>query len=200
MVVMCGEKYRVAAVPFRIYSTLLLVRITGYGTMLLAFGRSKEVMRIQIFGMAVNVGLSFLLLPRIGMIAAPLGAVLTQVFMIIAILGRVDSHAHLGFRGIFPWSHWLRTLGAATLAAAFTYGVTFFAKGFSAPALLILSLIAFAPLMCYLLTSSVFSRKKIERLSCAGYDSNHFVRPRLRPISLQLLKTTDRFLAPCPTL
>ncbi len=145
MVVMYGEKYRVAAVPFRIYSALLLVRITGYGTMLLAFGRSKEVMRIQIFGMVLNVAMSFLLLPRIGMIAAPLGAVLTQMFMIVAILGRVDSHARLGVRGIFPWSHWLRTVGAATLAAAFTYGVTFFGKGLPAPILLILSLIAFAP-------------------------------------------------------
>lgn len=154
MVVMYGEKYRVAAVPFRIYSTLLLVRLTGYGIILLAFGRSKEVMRIQILGMGLNVALSFLLLPRIGMIAAPLGAVLTQIFMIAAILGRVESFTHYGVRGIFPWSHWLRTLGAATLAAAFTYGVTFLGRGFPAPALLILSLIAFAPV--YVLFAHIF--------------------------------------------
>jgi len=145
MVVMYGEKYRVAALPFRIYSALLLVRITGYGTMLLAFGRSGEVMRIQIFGMVLNLGLSFLLLPKIGMIAAPLGAVLTQFFMIVAILSRVDVRARLGFRGIFPWSHWFRTLLAAGLAAAIAYAAGYWGQGWPAPVLLVLSFLTFIP-------------------------------------------------------
>lgn len=154
MVVMYGEKYRVAALPFRIYSVLLLVRITGYGTMLLAFGRSGEVMRIQIFGMALNLASSFLLLPKIGMIAAPLGAVLTQLFMIIAILARVDVRARLGVRGIFPWSHWFRTLGASGVAGALAYAIAYWGQGLPAPVLLVLSLIAFVP--PYVLFAHVF--------------------------------------------
>lgn len=123
MMLLYGEKYRAAALPFRIYSALLLLRITGYGTMLMAFGLTREVMRIQILGMVVNVALSFLLLPRIGMIAAPLAAVLTQTTMIVVIVVRVNSVARLGALGIFPWSHWLRTLAASSIAGALVGGM-----------------------------------------------------------------------------
>jgi|GEM_PF-4332232 len=145
MVVMYGEKYRVAAAPFRIYSALLLVRITGYGTMLLAFGRSGEIMRIQILGMVLNVVLNLLLMPRIGMIAAPLGAVLTQVTMIVVLLARIDVTARLGVRDIFPWSSWLRTIAAATVASALTWTVAWIGHGLPSIVVLLLMLIAFVP-------------------------------------------------------
>ena len=109
--------YAAGACALHLYSALMLVRITGYGTMLMAFGRTNELMRIQIAGMVVNVSASFFLLPRIGMIAAPLGAVFTQLSMIVMILMRVDAQARVGIRGIFPWSHWLRTVLAAAIAA-----------------------------------------------------------------------------------
>lgn len=118
IVLLYGEKYQPAALPFRIYSVLLLARITGYGTMLNAFGRTQELMRIQIGGMAVNLAANFVLLPRIGMIAAPLSAVLTQLAMIVTILVRVDVVARLGFVRIFPWNHWLRCLLASSIAGA----------------------------------------------------------------------------------
>lgn len=116
IVLLFGERYRAAAMPFRIYSALLLVRVTSYGTMLNAFGKTKELMRIQVGGMAVNLAANFLLLPRLGMIAAPLSAVFTQLAMIVAILARVNAVARVGFVGIFPWGHWLRCLLASAMA------------------------------------------------------------------------------------
>lgn len=146
MVALYGERYRAAALPFRLYSALMLVRITGYGTMLMAFGRTKDLMRIQILGMIVNVSASFFLLPRIGMIAAPLGAVLTQLSMIVLILTRVDAQARVGVRGIFPWSHWLRTVLAAAIAALLAGGMLL-SIGPRLPVIvqLLASLLTFAP-------------------------------------------------------
>jgi O-antigen/teichoic acid export membrane protein len=112
-----GERYRAAAVPFRIYGVLLLARVTSYGTMLMVLGRTPDVMRIQVGGMVFNVVANLLLMPRIGMIAAPLSAVLTQLGMIVAILVRVNHVARVGALRIFPWGHWLRALLAAGLAA-----------------------------------------------------------------------------------
>ena len=61
-----------------------------------------------------------------GMVGAPLAAVLTQIFMMVAIVQRIDQTAKLGIRKLFPWSHYLRTAGAslaglAPLAAAKGY-------------------------------------------------------------------------------
>lgn len=154
MIVLYGEKYRAAALPFRIYSALMLVSLTGYGTMLMAFGKTKELMRIQIFGMALNVAASFLLLPRIGMIAAPLGAVFTQLSMIVVILKRVDNHAHVSIRGIFPWSHWLRTVLAATIAAISAAGLGLLLPTSSNIIRLVMGILSFA--VAYLLVANGF--------------------------------------------
>ncbi|HRI71942.1 MAG TPA: oligosaccharide flippase family protein [Polyangium sp.] len=155
MVALYGEKYRAAALPFRLYSGLMLVRLTGYGTMLMAFGRTKELMRIQIVGMVVNVSASFFLLPRIGMIAAPLGAVFTQLSMIVMILMRVNAQAHVGVRGIFPWSHWLRTVLAAAIAAAVSGAVLWLLSSRTPVAVqLVASVLTFVP--PYVICANVF--------------------------------------------
>jgi O-antigen/teichoic acid export membrane protein len=84
----------------------------------MAYGQTTSILRVQILGMAFNVAASFVLLPRIGMIGAPLAAVLTQVFMIIYILRRIDTVAHVGLRGIFPWGHYGRVALASIVGVA----------------------------------------------------------------------------------
>ena len=113
-----GAKYVGAAVPFRIYSSLLLLRVTGYGIMLMAFGQTALILRVQIAGMVFNVAASLLLLPKVGMIGAPLAAVSTQVFMIVFLLVRIERVAKVGLRGIFPWSHYGRVALATAVAVA----------------------------------------------------------------------------------
>ena len=118
MRVLYGEAYVAAAVPFRIYGALLPLRVTAFGIMLLAFGQTKTTLRVQIVGVAFNVAASFALLPTLGMIGAPLAAVLTQVMMIVLLVWRVERVAQVGLRGIFPWAHYSRTALAAIVAGA----------------------------------------------------------------------------------
>jgi O-antigen/teichoic acid export membrane protein len=118
MVTLYGQQYLPAAAPFRVYSSLLPLRVTSYGIMLMAYGQTTKILRVQVLGMAFNVAASFVLLPRIGMIGAPLAAVLTQVFMIVYILRRVDIVARVGLRGIFPWGHYGRVAFASIVGVA----------------------------------------------------------------------------------
>lgn len=118
MRVLYGDAYAGAAVPFRIYGALLPLRVTAFGIMLMAFGLTRAVLRIQIAGVVFNVAASLVLLPTIGMVGAPLAAVLSQAAMIVLIVWRVEAIARVGLRGIFPWSHYLRTALAAILAGA----------------------------------------------------------------------------------
>jgi O-antigen/teichoic acid export membrane protein len=118
MRVLYGSAYAGAALPFRIYSALLPLRVTGYGIMLMAFGETKMILRAQAIGMIFNVAASLVLLPTIGMVGAPLAAVLTQATMIVFMLYRIERVARVGLRGIFPWRHYGRVALAAVLAAA----------------------------------------------------------------------------------
>lgn len=118
MRVLYGDAYAAAAVPFRIYGALLPLRVTAFGIMLMAFGLTQAVLRIQIAGVIFNVAASFALLPTIGMVGAPLAAVLTQVVIIALIVWRIEAVARVGLRGMFPWAHYGRTALAAVLAGA----------------------------------------------------------------------------------
>ncbi|HMY17954.1 MAG TPA: oligosaccharide flippase family protein [Polyangium sp.] len=154
LVVLYGERYRAAALPFRIYSALMLVRLTGYGTMLMVFGQTNVLMRVQLSGMVLNIVGSYFLLPRIGMIAAPISAVITQLSMIIMILVRVNDHARMGLRDIFPWSHWFRALLAAGTAAIVVMGVLRILQQSSLVVQLVISLLTFIP--TYVMLANIF--------------------------------------------
>ena len=118
MRVLYGDAYAGAALPFRIYSALLPLRVTGYGIMLMAFGQTRMILRAQVLGMVFNVAASLILLPTIGMVGAPLAAVLTQAMMIVFMLHRIERVGRVGLAGIFPWRHYGRVAATAALSGA----------------------------------------------------------------------------------
>ncbi|WP_437680483.1 oligosaccharide flippase family protein [Sorangium sp. So ce131] len=113
-----GDAYAGAAVPFRIYSALLPLRVTAYGIMLMAFGQTSVILRIQVLAMVVNTAANLLLLPTLGMIGAPLSAVLTQVVVVVLLVARIARFSGVGLRGVFPWAYYGRVAATALAAAA----------------------------------------------------------------------------------
>lgn len=113
-----GDEYAGAAVPFRIYSALMPLRVTAYGIMLMAFGQTAIILRIQVLAMVFNTAASLALLPTIGMIGAPLSAVLTQAIMIVLMVARIARFSGVGLRGVFPWGYYGRVAASAVVAAA----------------------------------------------------------------------------------
>jgi O-antigen/teichoic acid export membrane protein len=113
-----GARYVDAALPFRVYASLLPLRITSYGTMLLAFGRPGLVLRVQAYGVVANIVASLILLPWLGMIGAPLSAVATTMFIIAYMLWRIEQVGHVGLRGIFPFRFYGKVMLAVLVALA----------------------------------------------------------------------------------
>ncbi|WP_437871330.1 oligosaccharide flippase family protein [Sorangium sp. So ce363] len=113
-----GDAYAGAAVPFRIYSALLPLRVTAYAIMLMAFGKTSMILRIQVLSMAFNAAANLVLLPTVGMVGAPLSAVLTQVLVIALTVACIARFSGVGLRGVFPWGHYGRVAATAIVAAA----------------------------------------------------------------------------------
>ncbi|WP_437319929.1 lipopolysaccharide biosynthesis protein [Sorangium sp. So ce385] len=113
-----GDAYAGAAVPFRIYSALLPLRVTAYAIVLMAFGKTSMILRIQVLSMAFNTAANLVLLPTLGMIGAPLSAVLTQALGIVAMVATIARLSGVGLRGVFPWRHYGRVAATALVAAA----------------------------------------------------------------------------------
>ncbi|WP_437970285.1 oligosaccharide flippase family protein [Sorangium sp. So ce260] len=113
-----GDAYAGAAVPFRIYSALLPLRVTAYAIMLMAFGKTSMILRIQVLSMVFNAVANLVLLPTLGMVGAPLSAVLTQALGIVMTVAAIARFSGVGLRGVFPWGHYGRVAATALVAAA----------------------------------------------------------------------------------
>ncbi len=123
MELLYGAPYRNAAAPFRVYTALLPLRVTSYGILLMAFGKTKLLLRSQVIGMLVNTGLAILLLWQLGMIGAPVAAVLTQVFLMIYLVIHIRGVAKLSVRDIFPWGPYGRIALASLVATLPLWGI-----------------------------------------------------------------------------
>lgn len=112
-----GAAYRGAAACFRVYTSLLPLRVTAYSILLLAFGQTALMLRAQLYGIVVNVVCIVVLLSSIGLLGAPLAAVLTQVFIISYLLSRVDKVAQLGLAKIFPWKYYFKVAAISIISS-----------------------------------------------------------------------------------
>lgn len=124
-----GEQYAAAAMPFRLTAVLLAVRVTGFGTMLLALGQTRAILRSQLWALSVNFlinGTLFVLVKwapadwvpgvtaRIAVTTT--ASVLAQIMGIAVMLAAIAQHLQVGWRGVFPWRGYLLRLGIAVLA------------------------------------------------------------------------------------
>lgn len=119
-----GPAWRSAALPFRITALLLPLRVTTYGTMLLALGLPRQVLWSQIVGVSANALLlaAAFAVPaaqvdvRMGLLAAA-GAVgqAAAIAWMLAALGRATA---AGVRGVFPWRDLAARVAVAVMAAA----------------------------------------------------------------------------------
>ena len=121
LVTLYGAEYGAAALPFRVYTALLPLRVTSYGVALMAFGRTREVLHAQLWGLAVSAGAAFFFLRSLGVIGAPIAAVTAQAAMIAFLLWRLRAAAGVSLAELFPFRHYAKTMAAA-LAAALVVG------------------------------------------------------------------------------
>lgn len=117
MVVVFSERYAASAVPFRVYLLLLPLRCAAYTPLLLAVGRSKAVLAGAIGDFALTLGLSLVLIPRLGYVGPAVALVLStyaQAAFYLAVAGRALA---VSAASLVPWRG-LALIAAAAAAAA----------------------------------------------------------------------------------
>ena len=80
MRIIFSDKYVESSVPFRIYLLLLPIRITQFGAILMAAGRSKLILIRSLVGVLINLVLSVTLVKFIGYLGAAIGTVISIYF------------------------------------------------------------------------------------------------------------------------
>ena len=107
MTILYSEKYLPGVSVFRIYSIVLLLRVTYFGLVLNSVGKTRFILWSSIASLVLNVVLNYTMYQLLGFIGPAVATVLS--ILLIALLqiwvsGRV---IHVPFSQIFPWGRLL---------------------------------------------------------------------------------------------
>jgi Na+-driven multidrug efflux pump len=103
--VLYSERYRESALYFRIYLTLLPLRIIAFMPMLFALGRTRWVLAGAVGEIGFNLGLSLILMLRtpLGMAGPAIGTVLATLLQMLFYLEGIRRGLNVEWRNVLPW-------------------------------------------------------------------------------------------------
>lgn len=156
IVILFGSRYAEAALALRILSLLILPAsfVTVLKTIVDSSGRTKETMRAFLIGAGVNIGLSILLIPYLGMIGTALALLIAYLLMswiLVDLIGKI-------IRIRVPLADW----GKGMIVTGIMILTLATLKGTIQPLLLqvtILGLIGFGIYLAGLVLAKVFSEE-----------------------------------------
>lgn len=130
-----------SAVPvFRVYLLILPIRTVMYGPLLIALGKSKQVMYKTLVGLLSNLLLSVILVWWIGSIGATVATVITLYAVNVPInLVIICRQTNVSWKRILPFRHYGKCLLSAAVPAAIGYMVSLLLAA-APPALQILAI------------------------------------------------------------
>lgn len=104
MAFLYSAKYLPGVGVFRVYSVVLLLRITYFGMILNASGRTKFILYSSIITLIVNVGLDIVLYQIIGILGPAVATFLSIFIAQITQLWATSRLINIPLRMIFPWN------------------------------------------------------------------------------------------------
>ncbi len=119
--VLFSESYIAAALPFRIYTLILLHRVAAYTSLLKAIDETRTITFSAILLLGSNILLSIPLVMIMGIAGPPTATLLANLISWIYILTRIKKALNVGFRDVFPFRFYSRVLGTAILTAIPVY-------------------------------------------------------------------------------
>lgn len=103
MTILYSEKYLPGVGVFRVYSLVLLFRITHFGMMLNASGRTKLILYSSIITLIVNVVLDYILYQIIGILGPAIATLISISAAGIVQLIATSRMTGIPFIEVFPW-------------------------------------------------------------------------------------------------
>lgn len=105
MTIVFSQRYRASYLPFRIYLLLIPVRITNFGALIMAAGKSRYILYKSLGSLLINLVLSLMLIRPMGAIGAAVGTVMTvYLWNLIFVIIVISKLYHSRPLKIIPWS------------------------------------------------------------------------------------------------
>jgi O-antigen/teichoic acid export membrane protein len=137
--ILFSHSYRTSVLPFQIFTLIGLHRVTEYGAVLRAAGRSVEIVYSSLILLGSNLVFGYIGLQMHGLVGLTMGSVLAFSVAWVWILSRLKNVFDVSMRHVFPWSAW----GSSVVISCVTAAVAFYLSkdGDSAGSRLIIKLI-----------------------------------------------------------
>ena len=116
--------YQTSVLPFQIFTLIGLHRVTEYGAVLRAAGRSVEIVYSSLILLGSNVVFGFIGLRIHGLVGLTIGSVLAFAVAWVWILSRLTNVFNVSMRHVFPWSAWGTSVAISSSAAAIAFYVS----------------------------------------------------------------------------
>jgi O-antigen/teichoic acid export membrane protein len=115
--VLYGEVHEGASQQFRIFSILLLARVTNYTQVSLALGQPRVPLIAAGIALGFNAVLSIVFVQVLGLIGPAVANVTAIALSTIYTMHGIRSSLGVPWRELFPFGRYARTLGVALVAA-----------------------------------------------------------------------------------
>lgn len=144
-----SNQYEGAVLPFRIYLTLLPIRIFLFGVILLALGKPRLIFTASLLTLFINLVLNVILVIKMGYIGAAASTVISTYLQAAILIWFIISELKTGLADIVPF----RTLYNVAILSLISVGITYvFSKGFHSDLLIVLVSMAVFFIVYYILS------------------------------------------------
>ena len=114
---MFSENYIRAAIPFRIYSLILLQRVAAYSSMLKVLGATRAISYSAIYLVLINVVLSIPLVIWFGISGPPTATLIANLFTWGYALTKIKNDLGVTYVDVFPFGFYGKALLTAVISA-----------------------------------------------------------------------------------
>jgi O-antigen/teichoic acid export membrane protein len=125
--ILFSDTYKSSVLPFQIFTLIGLHRVTEYGAVLRAAGRSMEIVYSSVILLTANVVLGFIGLRIHGLVGLTIGSVCAFAIAWMWMLGRLKNVFQVSLKRVFPWSTWgvciVVSFATALIAVYVTRGI-----------------------------------------------------------------------------
>lgn len=118
IMVIAGAKYANAALPFQIFTLVILHRVAAYSSMLQAVGQPRAVMVSAFLLLGCNALLAWPMTELLGYPGPAIASVIAIVPAWLFVLSRIGAVLGGGVRGALPWRFYARVLALAGVIGA----------------------------------------------------------------------------------
>jgi len=117
IVVLFSEKYIAAALPFRIYTLILIQRVAAYSSMHRALGNTKIISYAAIYLVVINLGLSIPFVFLLGIAGPPTATLLANMFTWGYSLKKMANSLRVSLVEVFPFRFYGKTMLTSVIAS-----------------------------------------------------------------------------------